>query len=423
MADRLIRYTWRALATAPDDIFHLVYFGYEPTVVDSQVLVPAELLGRDGVTVRIVLFESPGEWLRPWRIAAKRRKVAARGLDAIFLPRVPRNLFGLNSRLLSLRLGSALRRSARPVIHARGFQGAAIALSLKPSVPSLRVVCDARGIEAEEYIYDARKRTGRPPGAAQRWWKRRLEDLERTAVRSSDVVLTVSRAMKPFLEERAGVSLEGRWSHVPCAVLTRHFSEGRTRRDEIRRALKIESRTVLVYSGTLSAWQIPALLPEVFQAFRRVDPACFFLGLTPDVAALQSLFSRRGFGREDVHVCSVPHPDVPGYLAAGDIGLLLREEHLLNRYACPTKFAEYLAAGLYVLATPAVQEVADVLGEEEAGTLVPGVDRESLSAAARITLENLRAGGAVKRSLRAARRFDWASFVPVLKKWYLSAPQ
>jgi glycosyltransferase involved in cell wall biosynthesis len=58
---------------------------------------------------------------------------------------------------------------------------------------------------------------------------------------------------------------------------------------------------------------------------------------------------------------------VPEYLAAGDLGLLLRDPHPVNRVASPVKFAEYLAAGLPVLVSPGVGDAAAIVERERVG--------------------------------------------------------
>src|SRR5690606_34961643 len=90
------------------DVYHLAYYGYEQTVIDSQLVTPALRLLQDGVRVHPVFLEDAPAWFsgkwRPYREA-----LAAAGLTSTFLPRVPRNLFGLNTHQLS----RFLRRIAR----------------------------------------------------------------------------------------------------------------------------------------------------------------------------------------------------------------------------------------------------------------------------------------------------------------------
>ncbi|MBV9080360.1 MAG: hypothetical protein JO102_04490 [Elusimicrobia bacterium] len=400
-------------------VHHLAYYGYEKTVIDSQVVTPAVRLASDSVAVRLLFLEDPLPWaLRRW--VPKAVALENIGLIARFLPRAPRNVLHLNSLQVARFLGPALRGGAPVVVHARGFQAAHALLPIKRRHPNLRVICDARGIEAEEFELDIRSRHGELT-PSQMAWKIRLSEIEREAVAGSDAVFCVSRSMIPFLKRRAGPAASAKpFEYVPCCVEPDHFAEAIGQREAVRRELGIGDRLALVYSGSLSAWQVPEKMLKVAMRFLELHPESVFLGLTPEPARLKAAAMRAGVPASRLRSLKVSHDHVRFYLAASDAALLLREDNDVNRYACPTKFAEYLATGLHVIATPAVEEVAATLRETGAGTLI-----ESLDAGAD---DALRAAGAaardvdarVKKSLAAARdRYDWSRHLPTVKKWYL----
>jgi glycosyltransferase involved in cell wall biosynthesis len=51
----------------------------------------------------------------------------------------------------------------------------------------------------------------------------------------------------------------------------------------------------------------------------------------------------------------------------GDLGLLLRDAHPVNRVASPVKFAEYLACGVPVLISPGVGDCPRIVERERVG--------------------------------------------------------
>jgi hypothetical protein len=77
-------------------IYHFLYYGYEKTVIDSQVVTPATLLASDGVRVHLVLMERWDVFL------TNRPKLPSLpdGVSVTFLPRMPRNILFLNSLLV-----------------------------------------------------------------------------------------------------------------------------------------------------------------------------------------------------------------------------------------------------------------------------------------------------------------------------------
>ena len=360
------------------------------------------------------------EGVRTWalgRLKSKKEMLVGLGLPATFYPRAPRNVLRLNTLTMSRFLAPAL--AAGPVVvHARGLQGAHCLLPLRRRHPNLRILCDVRGIEWAEYELDIVHRKGRSLTVAEKWWMRSLSRIEHEAVRGSDGVLCVSRSMIPYLSGVSGVSTD-KFSYVPCAVDVEKFQAAQARRDEVRRALGVGDRPVLVYAGSLSAWQIPETLIDVAARAIQLRPDAVFLGITTEPESLAALARRAGIPDANVICRRVPHADVAAHLSAGDISLLLREDNVVNRYACPTKFAEYLACGLHVLATPSVNEAAETIRETGAGTLLPTLAAgEARDAALREALSRAADANRVARSVAAAGRYAWARHLPTLKKWY-----
>jgi len=57
-------------------------------------------------------------------------------------------------------------------------------------------------------------------------------------------------------------------------------------------------------------------------------------------------------------------------MSIADYGFLLRERSLANAVAAPTKFAEYLAAGLKVLISPGVGDYSDLVEKHALGHVI-----------------------------------------------------
>jgi glycosyltransferase involved in cell wall biosynthesis len=68
--------------------------------------------------------------------------------------------------------------------------------------------------------------------------------------------------------------------------------------------------------------------------------------------------------------------EVGKYLEASDLGLLLRENHVVNRVASPTKFAEYLLCGLPVVISPWVGDFSELVEAHRLGLVINPMDKE-----------------------------------------------
>lgn len=66
----------------------------------------------------------------------------------------------------------------------------------------------------------------------------------------------------------------------------------------------------------------------------------------------------------------VKHSEVNAYLKCGDYGLMIREQSVTNRVAAPTKFAEYLAAGLNVVVSENLGDYSHFVLEHQCGFVV-----------------------------------------------------
>jgi glycosyltransferase involved in cell wall biosynthesis len=156
---------------------------------------------------------------------------------------------------------------------------------------------------------------------------------------------------------------------VPCCVDPGRVARESAVRGDVRRRLGIEDRFVLVYSGSLSAYQIPDRVGRLVEAIQRRRPQTHLLLLTRDRAG-----AHRWFGHlartASMTLVEASYDEVGDYLAAADAALLLRRDDPVNRVACPVKFAEYIVSGLPVVLTPRIGDVSDYVRDTGHGVLI-----------------------------------------------------
>jgi glycosyltransferase involved in cell wall biosynthesis len=136
------------------------------------------------------------------------------------------------------------------------------------------------------------------------------------------------------------------------------------------------------------------------------DPAVFFLILTPDVDAASDL-ARRLLVEGRYRIRSASHAEVPGFLRASDLGILLRAPDPLNEVACPTKFAEYVMTGLPVLISAGIGDCSGFVATNRAGAVLaapdPAAAVAAVAARAAAALARIRAEGDAARRARIAK--------------------
>jgi hypothetical protein len=69
-------------------------------------------------------------------------------------------------------------------------------------------------------------------------------------------------------------------------------------------------------------------------------------------------------------MAELPHAKVSGILRLAHCGVLLRHRHPVNEVSSPTKFGEYLAAGLPVLMTDSIGDFSGVARSKSVGLII-----------------------------------------------------
>jgi glycosyltransferase involved in cell wall biosynthesis len=181
----------------------------------------------------------------------------------------------------------------------------------------------------------------------------------------------------------------------------------------LRRELRLEDRAVVLYTGTLEAYQgLDLLLDAAPAVLRKVPRAAFVLvgGTAGQVAKLAGLARDRGVETAFRFVPAVPPADVVLYHRLADVLVTTRSRGTNT----PLKLYQYLRAGRAIVATD-IRSHTQVLGPETAELVLPeaahvarGIVRvlEDAAYAARL---------AVAAAALAADRYSEAAYMRALE--------
>ena len=157
-----------------------------------------------------------------------------------------------------------------------------------------------------------------------------------------------------------------------------------------------------VWSGSVGTWYRLDLAPRLAAA----------LGMPLTVLTRQVDEARAALGDHGAEVRTVAPGEMAAELHAGDIGLCLIVSSSSKRASAPTRFAEYLAAGMPVAVTPGVGDLDALVAAHDVGVVLRGEDDTALAEAA-AHLRALAADPAARERCRrlAAERFglDWGT--------------
>ena len=182
----------------------------------------------------------------------------------------------------------------------------------------------------------------------------------------SDICLAVSNALVDHWIKEYNYEND---NHVvvPCTLNETEFS---LNEEKIRAARKkygfTDQDVVYVYSGSIAGWQSGKMMDEYcFQVLAANTNAHFVFLSKFDLNQFES-YNRF---EDRIKQFWVSPEEVKNLLLCGDYGILIREQSITNKVASPTKFAEYLLAGLKVIISPNLGDYSDLVKEENLGEI------------------------------------------------------
>lgn len=256
------------------------------------------------------------------------------------------------------------------------FQTAGLDLARKIGVPSVLFVPSTKVWEADQW---GTRRPGWGPLTERAGEQPALQRADVVACGSAEVAEQAVRLGTP----------QDRILITPTGVDLDLFDVQGTGRDGQRQALGLEGRFVIGWVGSFRPFHAVGRLIDAAPAV--ADVSLLLVGDGPEREHLEALAARRGV--HAVFTGSLPHGDLPRHLAAMDVGVVLANAGAGFHYS-PLKLAEYLAAGLPVVA-PGVAQVARRLTDGTNALLVAPDRPEEL----RTALERLRSDDALRAEI------------------------
>ncbi len=228
-----------------------------------------------------------------------------------------------------------------------------------------KILFDIHGVAPEET-----EMTGGHPSRIKA-----VTNWEIDALKKADVRIFVSSKMKSFFDRKYGFS-NLPYTVIPCCVHPEKFRMPHETRMAKKARLGLEKKFIVLYLGTLSAWQWPKAMFSLFsQIYRERSDALFYLLLPHyEHEKARSFLREHDLPEKSFRMEEVPHSEVGEYIGLGDVGLLLREPSPVNYVSSPTKFGEYLAAGVPVIATADIGDSSGMLTADRVGLIVSASD-------------------------------------------------
>jgi|GEM_PF-756519 len=253
--------------------------------------------------------------------------------------------------------------SSPRVIHCMGYLLSYVVMSAKRKrFPGLRIHADMRGVLPQECLY---YEEGVFPVRLLRYFL--AKKMEKSILEHADSIGCVSNEFQKYLVKKYAAPPE-KIIVMPLCINERVFHYDAETRKNLRQEFKWGEDFVIVYSGKHQKWQLPQRMMKNIEILLKIIPRSRALILTRLPDAFRSdleTVSPELVNRFEIR--SLEHDKVAGALMVSDAAVIFRKNDLVNRVACPTKFAEYLGCGLPVLCTEGIGDLSGLVRSEKLG--------------------------------------------------------
>lgn len=198
-------------------------------------------------------------------------------------------------------------------------------------------------------------------------------------LQNADAIFCVTKALQELISNRYEI-LEDNITVLPTGVDSDIFYYNIETRNKIRNKLQIEDKFVMVFSGSaFYSWQNINKTLRYYKIIKDIEPSTLLILLIreSDHYIVNDFIQKNHISKDEIVLKSVSNKDVNDYLNAADLGILLRDNHLMNKVAFPGKLGEYLAAGLPVLTTVGIGEISKIIEKNKMGIVLEDINSES----------------------------------------------
>lgn len=228
-----------------------------------------------------------------------------------------------------------LRQAREVYVHSVYFY-ALILLPLAFTSKRVRLILDIHGTVPEELEH-----TGK------RFMSAVMRLVERAAFSRIDLAVCVTRRMERFYRQKYPAT-SASFVYLPIFTSQVCHPADAVKVRELRSQLGIPDRAVIyLYSGGLQGWQNVDRIVQTAKTFA-TDEKAWFIFLTAETQTLIAKLNRAFDAVPKRIVVAHARPEeLRNYYELATFGFILREDHILNRVANPTKLVEYLYFGIW----------------------------------------------------------------------------
>ncbi|MBL1215450.1 MAG: hypothetical protein HND52_18935 [Ignavibacteriae bacterium] len=351
-------------------VYYSLIKEYPKAVITSQVVEYLQVLQDNGIKFNMIFFIRLGPYITGFKDLKFHKKEIEKKINGHVSIYPIGKSYGSFSKfigtcILSLKLLKE-KKKKKIILHTRGAFVAEIAITLRRIYKNIGIVYDIRGDSLAEYIYHAKK---------QNVSEKKIEKITRIdkkmqskLVSGANQIFCVSNVLKERVVEKYHAEKD-KINVIPCLADNKKFYFDQKIRERIRDSLSIENKYVFVYSGGMGYWHYTDKVFEIMRVLMNIWDNFYFVILTGQTEEAKK-YANENLPNGSYYIKKATREEVPNYLMAADMGILLRENHPLNEVAAPTKFAEYVMTGLSIMISESIGDYSNFVERHNLGFVV-----------------------------------------------------
>ena len=350
-------------------LVYLVYREDNVMVYESQVLEYLRAMKEKHLfdTIELIVFRHEKNLNKKEEVEARINRYINKSMSFWSFPVLCLFQLYVNAKRLQKYIDKSYSKDEQLAVVCRGDLAAYIGIRAFKGFPNSRILYDNRGLAYEESVMSHSKNLIH---TINRNVKRKA--LIRTK-NHCDMYNFVTNGMRDYLIEEYGFDSSIPYTIIPTLY---HAEPGSNEEFQIIANKEGISPTdyVISYVGSTAAWQSTKRLIEIIRTIgEKYLYARFFILSNGEIPELQSLSDQI---KSRIILKSVPHKEMKYYLRLTHVGIVIRDNNIVNHVAAPTKIAEYLTSGVMILYSGDIGIITDLNGITD-GTQIICIDTES----------------------------------------------
>lgn len=196
------------------------------------------------------------------------------------------------------------------------------------------IILDVHGVVPEEIYYNNNK-------LKYLFYNK----IEKEAFKRSNYQIFVTKSMENHFLKKYNKINGIIYPILPSNLSKENTKQNNLEVDNIKKYLKISDEDIIyIYSGNSQKWQNTDIMFSTISNLK--NDKYKFIILSKDIEIIKQKINTYNINKKNIILDNVQPNELWKYYSIANYGFILRDDHLLNKVACPTKLVEYMFYGI-----------------------------------------------------------------------------